>query len=243
MQTPTFNPYTVDELKQMLWHTGQPSESDNPNLLTPELFQHLITENSFTFSTLTNYHSLKYLLVSPMAEAVTGYTNDMFQSGGLRFMLSLVHPAKMATLQLIHQQMITFFNTLPDEEKTAYAFGYNVKIRKADNTYIQLLCQISCEQLSSHGTPLLGKEIFTDITPFNHQDDMKLIIRKKDKASDNQTRIYIFDTTPRRRELTAREKEINELVIQGLTSKKIAEILSLSKNTIDTYRRKIKRKN
>jgi DNA-binding NarL/FixJ family response regulator len=39
--------------------------------------------------------------------------------------------------------------------------------------------------------------------------------------------------------LSEREKEVARLICKGLTSKKIAEILFLSKHTVDTHRRKI----
>jgi len=42
--------------------------------------------------------------------------------------------------------------------------------------------------------------------------------------------------------LSAREREILELVAGGKTSQEIADLLHLSKHTIDTHRRKIKRK-
>jgi len=42
--------------------------------------------------------------------------------------------------------------------------------------------------------------------------------------------------------LTPREKEIALLVSQGKTSQQIAEILNISKNTVDTHRRKLRKK-
>lgn len=243
MQTPTSNPYTVNELKQILGHTSQPSELETDTLLLPHFYQHLITESCFTFFTLTDYINLKYLFVSQMAEMVTGYPQQMFMKGGIQFMLSLVHPAEMELLRLIHQQMITFFNALPQSERLNYNYGYNVRIRKADNTYIHLFCQLSCQKLTNNGHLLLGKEMFTNITQHNQSDDMVLIISNQNKTSDNQDIIYHFNTPTSQHKLSAREKEVNEMVTRGLSSKEIGEMLSLSKHTIDTYRRKIRRKN
>ncbi|MGV8091348.1 MAG: response regulator [Mangrovibacterium sp.] len=42
--------------------------------------------------------------------------------------------------------------------------------------------------------------------------------------------------------LSAREREVLELVAEGKTSQEIADLLHLSKHTVDTHRRKIKRK-
>jgi hypothetical protein len=177
-----------------------------------------------------------------MVEKVTGYPKQMFVSGGIEFMLSLVHPDKMATLQLIHQQIIAFFNALPLGERLNYSYGYNVSLRKADDTYMQLFCQLRCEQLTTNGHLLLGKEIFTDITLHNQADDMVLIISSKANTSGNQNLIYRYKNSAAQPKLSAREKEVNDLVTRGLSSKEIGEMLRLSKHTIDTYRRKIRRK-
>ena len=42
--------------------------------------------------------------------------------------------------------------------------------------------------------------------------------------------------------LSAREKEIMQLVVQGKTSREIADILFISKHTVDTHRRNISKK-
>lgn len=47
---------------------------------------------------------------------------------------------------------------------------------------------------------------------------------------------------PRFSELTEREKEITRLLLNGLTSRNIAEKLFISKNTVDTHRRNILRR-
>ena len=42
--------------------------------------------------------------------------------------------------------------------------------------------------------------------------------------------------------VTKREKQIVKLICDGLTSKQIGEQLSITKNTVDTHRRKILKK-
>jgi DNA-binding CsgD family transcriptional regulator len=242
MQTPTSNPYTVNELKQLLGYNNTQPDLDANAIWTPDFYRHLITENCFTFFTITNYANQRFLLVSPMVESVTGYPQQMFVNGGLEFMLSLVHPAEMPSLRLIHQQMIGFFNSLPQSEKSNYSYAYNVSIRKADDTYINLLCQLSYEQLANNSNLLVGKEMFTDITPFNPASAMQLIIRNHTKTSGNQNQIYRFNTSTSHRKLSVREEEVSELVARGHSSKEIATMLNRSKNTIDTYRRNIKKK-
>lgn len=241
MQTPTSTPYTVNELKQFFGYTNQQQSLDNNTLWTPNFYHHLINESCFTFFTITDYTKMKYLFVSPMVESVTGYTRQMFATGGLEFMLSLVHPAEMGPLRLIHQQMIAFFNAQPHSEKTDYNYAYDVRIRKADGTYMRLFCQLSCEQLADDGSLLLGKEMFTDITLYNDAPYMQLVISHHAKTTGNHNLIYRFDTTSKSK-LSAREKEVSDLVTRGLSSKEIGKILNLSKHTIDTYRRKIKKK-
>lgn len=42
--------------------------------------------------------------------------------------------------------------------------------------------------------------------------------------------------------LTEREKDVFFLIIEGMTSKKVAEVLSISRKTVDTHRSRVMRK-
>ena len=68
-----------------------------------------------------------------------------------------------------------------------------------------------------------------------------------DDFADDVINMYRNERRTPFQELTKREKEILQLVVQGLTSKQMAEKLNLSQRTIDHHRsnllRKFNRKN
>ncbi len=70
--------------------------------------------------------------------------------------------------------------------------------------------------------------------------------RALDPAQPHAAGIWSFeDMSPRRRlgcELTAREREIAALLIEGLTSKLIGRKLNISPRTVDVYRARLMRK-
>lgn len=70
--------------------------------------------------------------------------------------------------------------------------------------------------------------------------------RALDPAQPHAAGIWSFeDLSPRRRlgcELTAREREIAALLIEGLTSKLIGRKLNISPRTVDVYRARLMRK-
>lgn len=70
--------------------------------------------------------------------------------------------------------------------------------------------------------------------------------RALDPAQPHAAGIWSFeDLSPRRRlgcELTAREREIAALLIEGLTSKLIGKRLGISPRTVDVYRARLMRK-
>lgn len=63
-----------------------------------------------------------------------------------------------------------------------------------------------------------------------------------DDFADDVISMYRNDKKSPFQELTKREKEILQLVVQGFTSKKMAEHLNLSQRTIDHYRSNLLRK-
>lgn len=67
-------------------------------------------------------------------------------------------------------------------------------------------------------------------------DELKQMLERRTNCNGLKTNFKGFD-------LSKREKEILELILQGNTSQQIADELFISKNTVDTHRRNILDKN
>jgi DNA-binding CsgD family transcriptional regulator len=86
------------------------------------------------------------------------------------------------------------------------------------------------------------KETFTDITLYDTSPYVILGIYRLSGSSETNHMVYRFQLSQTDNLLSRKEKEVQALVEQGSSSKEIAERLCLSKHTVDTYRRRIKRK-
>jgi len=70
-------------------------------------------------------------------------------------------------------------------------------------------------------------------------DELRAALERFARLKEKQTSNKIPQTVIKKYSLTAREIEIVQHIVQGKTSKKISEILFISKNTVDTHRRNI----
>jgi len=242
MQNPSISLYTVDELKHLIGTQIQEHSPSDDMVHATNIILHLVNECSFTFFTMTDYTTMKYFFVSPKIEQMIGYPYEMFANGGLEFLFSLQHPDETDSLRLIHKQIVFFFNSLPSEYKLNYSYAYDVRLRKADGAYIRLLCQLDCEELDKDGHLSVGRKTYTDITSYDSFPYLQLVISHHNKTCGIQDLIYRFNPLQLGSKLPKREKEVNDWVSQGLSSKEIGEKLNLSKNTVDTHRRRIREK-
>lgn len=70
-------------------------------------------------------------------------------------------------------------------------------------------------------------------------DELKVLLERYIKTTKEKRKKEIPKTLTKNYRLTPREIEIVELLLQNKTSKEIGEILFISKNTVDTHRRRI----
>lgn len=240
MKNQPSRPYTVNELRQLIGNEDQEDYSCEKNKMGKCLVDHNLRESSISFYTITDYSELNYLFVSPKIEQITGHPVERFERGGLEFMLSLVHPEELNSIRLIHQKIVSFFQSLSKEEKLAYCYCYDVNVRMANGEYVRLLCEFECEQLLENGHLFIGRELFTEITQFDNNSLPILVIRHKDKTPEIPEIVFHFDN--HKHNLSKREKEVYARMKEGKTSKVIADELHISIHTVDTHRRRINKK-
>jgi DNA-binding NarL/FixJ family response regulator len=70
-------------------------------------------------------------------------------------------------------------------------------------------------------------------------DELKEAIKKHISAKIEKANFKLSNRVIKKYSLTKRETEIIELVVQGKSSKEIADLLFISKHTVDTHRRNI----
>lgn len=124
-----------------------------------------------------------------------------------------------------------------------YKVRYDFRLRKKNLEYIRLLHQVVVAEHDLSGRAYRTLGIHTDITylkpngnpalsPFIGMDGEPSFV---DIQPDN---IYLKSED----HLTKREKDVVKLLVQGKLSKQIADILSISKLTVDNHRKNMLKK-
>jgi hypothetical protein len=215
----------------------------NPDLTSNELKAlpaiQLFVQTGLGFFTIADYEAMEYLYVSPSVKTITGYSSDSWMEGGTQFCFNLYHPDDHKLHREVHKKIFDFHCSIPYEERLKYRYSYDSRVKRSDGKYIRLLVQMVFLKIDEMGKPLLGYELATDISSFKKDNKMTLSINKYDDSSGFTDIILDFSPEEINGILSKRENEINQLIRKGFTSREIAEKLCLSKNTVDTHRRKI----
>lgn len=143
----------------------------------------------------------------------------------------LIHPDDLASK---HLQELCFFHFIKRQPKKKSADYYLMsKLRMKNNThnYITVLHRMFYITLPPDGTLWLALCLYGPL-PFEFPGQCLII-----DSSDGQTKQ--LDQQDNSKILSAREKEVLTLINKGLTSKEIADMLSISINTVNRHRQEI----
>ncbi len=167
---------------------------------------------------------------------VLGYNPSEFN---IDFYASILSPDDHLAILEIQNEALHFSQKLT-EDKFHYKYCFDLRLRKSDGTYLQFHYQnflIYQDIETNKATKILTH--LTDISEYRFGGKPKLIPVKLDFNIDKILRIDQFDIL----NISKREKDVFELLVEGLTSKEIANKLGVSKLTIDTHRKNLLKKN
>jgi len=166
-----------------------------------------------------------------------GHNQDMAGEAGLAYFVSLLHPDDFPVILHTYKKAFSFLADLPPEEKKDYKLNYTFRSRGKDGHYYTLVDQVVVLELDRKGNIwlLLG---ITDMLPSQKKINgaTRQFVNLKNKM------IYLFNDNEddvRRPVLSSREIEVLGLVSKGFASKKIAEQLFISVNTVNNHRQHI----
>ncbi len=165
-----------------------------------------------------------------------GYTAEEFLTKGPHFTLSLLHPEdRIEIIHQVHPKQIQFLLSLPAGEYKNYKFTYNSRFRRADGNYVPLYKQEVVLQTDQVGFPTLMMGIASDIS--NQKSDSIITLSAHKSKSDNSPIQTIKLYSSQEDILSDREKEVLQQVINGKTTKQIAEVLCISPYTVKNHRK------
>lgn len=145
-----------------------------------------------------------------------------------------IHPDDLYELYEAGLYFLKYGFSLPAERRKEGKLVNEYRIRNKKGIYIRILEQQMCFETDVHGNVWLALGIM-DISP-DQSPDAPFRSRLVDLAKG---KIYMFPPPGKEAMLTAREKEILQLISKGYISKQIADKLYISVNTVNTHRQRI----
>ena len=154
--------------------------------------------------------------------------------GETGYMDQRVHPEDYPQLMEAATYFLRYSFSLAPEHRKEGKLINEYRILNEKGKYVRIIEQQICLEIDMHGNVWLALGIM-DISPDQNNDApfmSRLIDFKKGM-------VYMFPPSDKEAMLTAREKEILQLISKGLISKQIADKLYISINTVNTHRQRI----
>ncbi|WP_317614762.1 LuxR C-terminal-related transcriptional regulator [Elizabethkingia anophelis] len=174
-------------------------------------------------------------IVHEDCKKMTGYDPEQFSAP---FLMDLIHPDDKPYFLNFEYKVVTFFKSLPYDKIKNYKVQYDFRLKKKDGQYIRILhqaIQIDYDEKNFYRTLCLHTDI-THIKP-EGKPHFSLIGLDDEPSFFN---IQPDDTFTKSYDIfTKREREILKCIVEGKSSKEIAEELFLSLHTVNTHRKNI----
>lgn len=169
-----------------------------------------------------------------------GYSNkDAIDINNVKHYHEMVHSDDLPFLYDSEIQMYGFLRSIKGIEKKDYKLIYDYRVRCKNGMYLRFLHQIVLLELDRHFNSWLLL-IISDVISLYPEDEKprRFLINTKTK------RVHLFNEESGIRNyiITKREKEIIDLLSQGLDSKGVADKLCISSSTVNNHRQHILRK-
>jgi DNA-binding CsgD family transcriptional regulator len=199
---------------------------------------------------LLDYTTRKYLYIEESAcFDVMGYTADFFKEYGLDEFNSKWHPADFEVLNTkVFGDNYSFFKDVPLEDYYKYVVSYNYRFKNPADDYNTVLQRFSYIPGKAAGDLVGIVGVAFDITHFKNDTTIVHTIEKVEHTSSGNVNKLMFKKNhpvydlPDNKLLSKREKEILQLMADGLSSKQIASAMNISVNTVNNHRKSMLQK-
>lgn len=196
------------------------------------------------FIYMLNYRTMKYLYLSSSVKNILGYDLEELKKAGPVFLLPHIHPDDKDNLMTdVFPKMLDFYHSTPIEERKKIRCAYDYRLKRIDGKYIRLMQQTIVVEIDQEGNPLIDIGIVSDITQYKKENTIAVSLTKYDQeagfftSSDSQKK-----ELEKKDRVSERELQILKLLMQGYSSKKIADQLHISVNTVRNHRQNLMEK-
>lgn len=186
-----------------------------------------------------NFQQLRFDYVSAEAEALLGYPKDTIT---LELLMGNVHPDDCAWFLNCQEVASQFILALPPDKQMKYKMRFDYRIKKQSGEYIRVMQQVVVIHNDDAGKVFRNLVMLTDISHLK-QTGRPVMSYIGLEGEPSYPDVAVNNHYPDKNDLLSkREKEVLCLMAEGRPSKEIADILNLSKHTIDSHRKNMLQK-
>jgi DNA-binding CsgD family transcriptional regulator len=186
-----------------------------------------------------NLHELKFDLMSSEIESVLGYKPNNIT---VPQFLSLIHPEDEPYFISFEKKVVEFISKLNESQIPNYKVRSDYRVKKANGAYIRILQQIAFIEFGAEKNLLRTFIVHTDITHLKEFGRPVLSFIGMN-GEPSYIDVKIDDVFPGPTcTFSEREKEVLRYLIEGKSSKEIADELFISHETVKTHRRHLLQK-
>jgi len=169
---------------------------------------------------------------------ILGIDPDQFS---VEYVYDHIHPGDKARFVAHEQKVTAFFNGLPPDKVLKYKVSYDYRLMRADGSYTWILHQVVTIQSDENGAVIRVLGVHTDIAHLkaDHQPSGLSFIGLDGEPSYYNVPVDQVIVPVKKTFFTKREQEILRLIIEGKSSDQIAELLFISRHTVNTHRKNI----
>ncbi|MGZ3871462.1 MAG: LuxR C-terminal-related transcriptional regulator [Mucilaginibacter sp.] len=237
MKSEFFNDETL-----RLWHKLSSNKTAGSLHIELELYKKLLAffQAGDYFYFIFNFKNLAFDLLSPQVESILGYSPSEVT---VPFFMDCIHPEDKPWFLAFETMTAEFLSKLPVSKLMKYKVRYDFRVKKKNGDYIRVLHQVAVVEHDENGGIIRTLGVHTNITHLKKDGTPKMSIIGLDGEPsylDIQVKNNLIEN---KKILTRREKEILKLLMEGKLSKEISDILYISKQTVDTHRKNMLRRN
>lgn len=203
-----------------------------------KLFEYSQTGDSYCF--VFDFQKSEIQFLGKEMDRILGWDSD---TSSYPFMIDKIHPEDVGAALGFQNQVVEFFTKLPIDKLLKYKIRFDMRVRKADGSYIRILQQGFVMAHDENGMIVQLFNIHTDITYLKPvgKPMLSFIGLGGEPSYVDVGETVTFPES--KRSLSIREREILYLLMNGKLSKEVAVELNISKHTIDTHRKNMLHKN
>ncbi len=243
MPFPAENPWRRTSLDDvlLLWNSQQYSADlqEGADLQVARSLNEAWMPASPIVGLLMDLRGLRINIATRNSVDVLGFGNDLLLREGFRFLVDRIEPADRDRALLVFKEAYQHYHTITPSLRKYHRFSLVYRFRHgATGTPVWIMHQSIPALIDTSGALVYTLNLLTDITAY-----------KTDASS--QGRFYVPTSNQGLKEiripteeqllrvLTKREKQIIRMLMEGMSSKQIAEALGISANTVNNHRKRL----